>query len=138
MSVMLIACRFLLGLCCVVSASGLSAQSLEPKPDTLESGAEFEIRAIDSAWEPVEGIEVWLRTSPTSGEGSRLGTTDAEGMLRAKAPDEAGAYRIEADIEGIRCITPLRVLEPRQRWPQALIGAVVAAFVVVRLRAARK
>lgn len=138
MSVMLIACRFLLGLCCAASASGLSAQSLEPKPDTLECGAEFEIRAVDDEGQPVEGVEVRRRTSPTNGEGERLGTTDAEGVLRSTAPEEAGAYRIEAEIQGIRCITPLRVLERRQRWPYALVGAVVAAFVVGRLRAGRR
>ena len=103
----------------------------------MEVGAEFEVTAVDGEGEPLAGVEIrWSRSPiPESVEPGVevLGVTDETGTVRGTAPPEVGTYRLEAEIAGVRCLTPLHVLPERSPWPQAVIGAIVALFVLRRL-----
>jgi hypothetical protein len=81
-----------------------------PYPAEVGERVAVEIRGVD----PVAGRRIDVVLPDGSARG--LGTTDAGGAL-AFVPDQAGAYRLVAEVDGRRFIALLQVLPARRRWP---------------------
>jgi hypothetical protein len=81
-----------------------------PYPAEVGERVAIEIRGVD----PVAGRRIDVVLPDGSEKG--LGTTDGGGALTF-VPDQAGAYRFVADVDGRRFVAPLQVLPARRRWP---------------------
>ncbi|MEO0479068.1 MAG: hypothetical protein AAF196_06270 [Planctomycetota bacterium] len=112
-------------------------QSIEPRPDAMEAGESIEVRTLSASGDVIGGVEVFVTPNEDSGateEPRRLGLTDEDGRLEITMPEEPGPYRLEAVIQGVHCTTPIRAVDPVTRWPYALLGSAVGAFVLWNCR----
>lgn len=94
----------------------LSAQQLTIEPTDVVVGQEVVVEVRGEA-APLAGITVSLQ-SPDGLE-RVVGTSDRDGRLRVMLA-AIGRHVFTAEVDGVRCVTPIGVQPARRRWLLAL------------------